>query len=124
MSNELLLYIGATFAVLWGIAHIFPTKNVVAGFGDISQDNKNIITMEWIIEGIALVYLGIVVIAATLIDSKSALSISVYFITAGALIVLALISLLTGFKVNFLPFKLCPIIFSISAGLILLGATL
>jgi len=124
MSNELLLYFGAALAIFWGVAHIYPTRNVITGFGNISQDNKNIITMEWIIEGIALIYIGAVVIVATMIDHESAVSISLYLITAGTLIILALISLFTGFKVNFLPFKLCPIIFSISAGLILLGAFL
>jgi hypothetical protein len=37
-------------------------------------------------------------------------------------VALALVSLFTGFKVHFLPFKLCPVIFTVSAALILLGA--
>ncbi len=39
-------------------------------------------------------------------------------------VVLAAVSTLTGFKVNFLPFKLCPFIFTASAGLIVAGALL
>ena len=44
--------------------------------------------------------------------------------SAAALVVMALVSLFTGFKVNFLPFKLCPAIFGLSAVLFILGAAL
>ena len=37
------------------------------------------------------------------------------------IITMAIVSLFTGFKVKFLPFRLCPTIFTISAGLILTG---
>jgi hypothetical protein len=37
------------------------------------------------------------------------------------LVVMAIISLFTGFKINFLPYRLCPIIFTGSAILIFLG---
>ncbi len=50
MINQILAYIGAGLTTLWGVAHLFPTKNVVADFGDISEDNRHIITMEWIVE--------------------------------------------------------------------------
>ena len=45
MINQILAYIGAGFITLWGIGHFFPTRNIVADFGDISEDNRNIITM-------------------------------------------------------------------------------
>jgi len=43
--NTVLFYLGGVFTLIWGISHLFPTKNVVKGFGDISQDNKRIIMM-------------------------------------------------------------------------------
>jgi hypothetical protein len=48
MISDILLYIGSAIITLWGVAHTIPTKSVVSGFGSISQDNKQIITMEWI----------------------------------------------------------------------------
>lgn len=48
MINQVLLYAGGALPLIWGVAHLFPTKNVVAGFGEISVDNKRIITMELI----------------------------------------------------------------------------
>jgi len=38
--NETLLYIGSIVIILWGIAHIIPTKAIVNGFGEISGDNR------------------------------------------------------------------------------------
>ena len=32
-----------------GIAHFFPTASVVRGTGEITADNKRIITMDWIL---------------------------------------------------------------------------
>jgi hypothetical protein len=109
---------------LWGIAHLFPTKNVVAGFGDISEDNKNIITMEWLVEGVALIFIGVLVAMVTIIDPISAVSRAVCWLSFGMLNLLSVISLLTGFKVDFFTFKLCPVIFTGGSILILLGILL
>lgn len=124
MVSQILLYLGSFFIVFWGIAHLFPTKNVVTGFGEISIDNKRIITMEWIIEGIALIFIGSINALVTLIDYASIISRAIYLSSSFALIILALISLFTGFKISFLPFKLCPVIFTASAVLILVGGFL
>ena len=121
MPDQLLLYIGAAIPFLWGTAHLFPTASVVKGFGDISADNKNIITMEWIIEGVALIFTGFIVGGVTYIGEVNNATNFVYITSAGSLIVLAVISLFTGFRVNFLPFKLCPFLFTLSAVLILFG---
>jgi len=121
MLNQILFYIAAVLTALWGISHLFPTKNIVAGFGEISADNKNIITMEWINEGVTLIFIGFLVAAITLVDPASPVSQIVYWLSFVMLNTLSVISLFTGFKVNFLPFKLCPVIFTGSSILILLG---
>ena len=122
--NQILLYIGGLMALIWGVSHLFPTKNVVKGFGDISLDNQRIIAMEWIVEGAALIFIGTLTIGITFTDPFSEISVLVYGFIIGMLLILAIISLFTGFKVNFLPFKLCPFIFTASALLILLGIIL
>jgi len=122
MTDQILLFIGAALTLVWGIAHLFPTKSVVRGFGEISSDNRHIITMEWVIEGVALIFIGALVVTVTLIDSASPVSKAVYLLSVVALVALAVISLFTGFWVRFLPFRLCPIIFSLSAALILVGS--
>ena len=124
MINLVLLYIGAALTTLWGVAHLFPTSSVVKGFGAISADNKNIITMEWIVEGVSLIFIGALVALVTIINPVDSVSTAVYVLSAIGLIVLALVSLFTGFKVKFLPFRLCPFIFTASAILILIGGLL
>ena len=106
---------------LWGVAHLFPTRSVIRGFGEISVDNRNIIAMEWVIEGVALMFVGTIVATVTAVEPRAIVSSYVYLASSGCLVVLAIVSLLTGFKIAFLPFKLCPLIFLSSAVLILLG---
>ena len=124
MLNQVLLYAGSAFIAIWGIAHLFPTQSVVAGFGDITVDNRRIITMEWLVEGVALIFTGSINAIVTAIDHTSSISVAVYVSSAAALIALALVSFFTGFKISFLPYKLCPLIFLTSAVLIIMGALL
>ena len=119
-----LLYLGAALTALWGISHLIPTRGVVEGFGEISDDNRHIITMEWIVEGVSLIFIGVLVAVVTAVDAEAVVSTAVYIVSAVGLLVLALVSLFTGFKVKFLPFKLCPVILTVSAVLVLAGALL
>jgi hypothetical protein len=124
MTNLILLYLGAALIALWGVAHLIPTSAVVKGFGAISGDNKRIITMEWIIEGVSLIFIGILVTIITFVDATGITSKVVFITSAVVLIVLAIVSLFTGFRVNYLPFKLCPFIFTASAILFIVGGVL
>ena len=119
--NQIFFFAGAFLVFFWGVAHLFPTKGVVRGFGDISADNKLIIAMEWIVEGAALMFIGVLLALATVIDHTAAVARGVYWLSFIMLNVLSLISLFTGFRVNLLPFKLCPVIFTSASILLLLG---
>lgn len=119
-----LLYIAAAITGFWGTAHLFATRGVVAGFGELTADNRRIITMEWIVEGVALISIGTLVAVVTAIDATATASSAAYAVAIATLVILAIVSLFTGFKVAFLPFKLCPFIFGLSAVLIALGAWL
>lgn len=124
MMDLIFLYIGSGLTIIWGVAHIVPTKSVVQGFGEISIDNQRIITMEWITEGFALIFIGVLVAAVTIIDPSNVVSTAVYFISVIMLVAMAVLSLFTGFKISFLPFKLCPFIFTASAVFIMIGGLL
>lgn len=119
--KEIVIYMAAALTCVWGIAHLWATRGGVAGFGELKADNRRILTMEWIAEGIALISVAAFVAAATAIQPQSSVSLAVYLIAAATLVAFAVVSLFTGFKVAFLPFKLCPLIFGISAVLILWG---
>ncbi|MFC2129168.1 hypothetical protein ACFLQX_00135 [Bacteroidota bacterium] len=119
--KKTLLYISGILTLLWGIAHLFPTSGIVRDFGNISSDNMLIITMEWIAEGLTMIFLGVLVIIVTRTDCESKLAKNIYILTVVMLFSMAVLSLFTGFGVDFLPFKICPIIFSISAIFIIIG---
>jgi len=94
---------------------------VVAGFGETTADNKLIVMMEWITEGVALIFIAILVATVTFLNSASSISRAVYITSSLELFVLAMVSVFTGFRIRFLPFKLCPFIFSSAAILFLVG---
>ena len=88
MINYILLLIGAILTMFWGISHLFPTKNVVKDFGEITQDNKYIITMEWLIEGVSLIFIGILVLFVTIMGgSENPVSKLVYWLCSLMLLV-------------------------------------
>jgi hypothetical protein len=124
MIGEIVTYIGSFLVFGWGVAHLFPTQNVVSGFGDISADNRRIITMEWIIEGISLIFIGVLVALVTYVDRSNLVSLVVYWTSFGALNTLSLVSLFTGFRNSFVTFKLCPFIFTGSSLLVVIGGSL
>ena len=125
MLNDILLYIGSAVIIVWGIAHIASTKGVIAGFGDISADNLRIITMEWIAEGLTLCFIGVLVLLTTLLGwSQNHIAIIVYRTSAGMLVVLAVLSQLTGARTAILPMKLCPYVKTAVAILFFLGSAL
>lgn len=117
-----LILLSGLLTMVWGIAHLFPTTSVVKGFGNISTDNVNIITMEWITEGFVLIFIGFLVsTVAILSESPNKVAKAVYLITFIMLVAMSVLSIFTGFKVDFLPFKLCPVIFITSGLLIMQG---
>ena len=122
--NQIVLYIAAALTSLWGIAHLFATRGVVAGFGDLTPDNRRILTMEWIVEGVALISIASFVVVATVIQPASVVASGVFAVAIATLFALAVVSVFTGFRVAFLPFRLCPFILGASAALIAWGAWL
>jgi predicted RND superfamily exporter protein len=119
-----MLYIGSIVITLWGITHIVPTKSIVNGFGSISEDNKRIITMESIAEGLTLCFIGVLVFLVTSVaGSQSQAAYIVYLACAVMLLILALLTTMTGARTSILPYKICPIVKTTVAVLFLTGAS-
>ena len=123
MINDILLYAGAGVIFLWGAAHVAPTRGVVAGFGELSPDNRRIITMEWVAEGLALCFVGALVVATRLWAGGGASRV-VYLASAAFLLVLAALSSFTGARTSILPMKLCPYVKTAVAAAFILGTFL
>lgn len=135
MVSNLLLYIGSITVIIWGIAHLIPTKSVVSGFGEISVDNKRIITMEWFAEGITMCFIGVLVMVITYLNGsfiitflnlfgQNPFAFSVYIISAATLLIMAVLTALTGARTPIIFFKICPILITAVAILFILGAIL
>jgi hypothetical protein len=123
--NDALIYIGAGIIILWGIAHIIPTKAIVKGFGTISKDNKKVLTMEVIAEGLTLIFLGLLPILVTVLgDSQSTTAFVVYIASGVMLLVMAMLTLLTGARTPVIWYKICPVVKTLVAVLYILGGVL
>jgi len=117
-----LILVGGLLTIIWGVAHLFPINSVVKGFGNISVDNANIITMEWITEGFTLIFIGLLVNVVTFVsESHDKVAKTVYLLTFIMLVAMSVLSLFTGFKIDYLPFRLCPVIFMVAGLLIVQG---
>jgi hypothetical protein len=122
--SYVLVCIGSVGIFLWGIGHLIPTRSVVAGFGSVSEDNKRIITMEWIAEGLTLCFLGFLVLLVTLFAGpRNLVSVIVYRAAAWMLVVMAVLTFVTGAKTSITPIKICPLVKSIVAILFFVGSS-
>jgi hypothetical protein len=125
MLNQILLYLGSGVILLWGVGHIIPTRSVVKDFGEISKDNRLIITMEWIAEGLTLCFIGILVAIVTILGGlENEVTQIVIRASAVMLIVLAFVSSATGARTSITPMRLCPRVKGGVALLFVLGAVL
>jgi hypothetical protein len=109
MANQVLIYIGSAIIILWGIAHLIPTKPIVKGFGDISADNKKILTQGLISEGLTLIFLG--ALPLTLVLNNFPISVNALIVYRGAaamLVVMAGVTFFTGAKTPIIWYKICP----------------
>jgi hypothetical protein len=125
MLNYLCLYASSIIIIVWGVAHIIPTQAVLAGFGSLSQANKRILTMEWVAEGLALCFIGVLTLLVTFqVGSANSIATLVYRASAGMLVVMAIWTAVTGARTSIVPIKICPWVKTAAAVLLLLGTLL
>jgi hypothetical protein len=120
MSLWLMIF-GGALALFWGAAHIFPTRSVVAGFGELSSDNRRVLIMEWIAEGLTLIFLGVLVLLvcpSVAVEHSARLAVRA---CAAMLVALATLSAATGARTSNLPMRLCPLVKLTAAGLLIAG---
>jgi len=125
MTNETSVYIGSAIIIAWGVAHLIPTGAIVKGFGEISGDNKKILTMELLAEGMTLIFLGALPLVFTILSGPQGKPADiVYMACAVMLLVMAILTLLTGARTSQIPYKICPVIKTAVAVLFILGSVL
>jgi len=103
--GDILLYTGAIIIFLWGVAHIVPTKSIVSGFGSC--------------------FIGVLVLLVTsLAGSQSQAAYIVYLACAVMLLIMAILTVMTGARTSILPYKICPVVKTAVAILFFLGSVL
>jgi hypothetical protein len=123
MVHAYLLLAAAAALILWGAAHLFPTMSVARGFGPLSPDNRRILVMEWVGEGLTLVFMGALVGGLALSGGPfEPAALWAYRASAALLVAMAAVSAFTGARNRFIAFRLCPWIFSGAALLLVLGS--
>jgi hypothetical protein len=122
---DTLAYIAAGIVFLWGVSHIIPTKQVVAGFGDIGRDNRLIITMEWVAEGLSFMFVAALIVAVTWSGkTPEAAEDLVYRVTVGFLLTIGAWTAMTGARTEVIWFKMCPVVMSVTSGLLIAASYL
>jgi hypothetical protein len=119
-----LAYLGAAVVALWGLAHAIPTTWVVRwtvrDFGDISTDNRRVITQEWVAEALTMWFVaGVVVVVTAAGRSNLPVVHWVYRVAAVMLLAVALLTALTGARTRVIWFKICPFLLAGTAALLL-----
>ncbi len=118
--NAVLAYLSAALIAAWGVAHAIPTRQVLAGFSPITPDNRRIIQQEWLAEAITMWGLAAVIIAATAAGGTNAdVRAWVYRAVSALLIALAALTAFTGARTPVIWFKICPVLLSITAAMLL-----
>ena len=121
--GDLLVYVGSGVIFAWGVGHLVPTRSIVAGFGDLTVDNRRILTMEWTAEGLTLCFLGVLGALVAFVGGLSTpVGRSVLRAAAAMLFVMAALSAATGARTAIGPMKACPIVKSVVAALYVAAA--
>jgi hypothetical protein len=123
--SELLAYVGAAIVALWGVMHAIPTRSVVSGFGPLSADNQRVITQEWVAEALTMWFIAaIVVITTVMAGSLAGITVWIDRTSALMLIGLAILTAVTGARTTVIWFKICPVLLTIAAVMLLLASWL
>jgi len=122
-AAAVLAYAACAILIAWGTAHLAPTRAVAASFGAISPDNRRILVMEWVAEGVTHISIGVLIILATAIDGASDPTTQlVYVVSSGILVALAVLTSATGARTPVIWFRICPFVLSSAAALLVVAS--
>ena len=117
-----LAYLAASVTGLWGVAHAVPTRQVLAGYAPITPDNRRVLLQEWLAEAITMWGIAALIIVVTAAGSGTSTTAWVYRMAAALLLALALLTGLTGARTPVIWFKICPVLLTASATLLLFAS--
>jgi hypothetical protein len=113
--------IAAALVALWGVAHAVPTRRVVAGFGAITPDNRRVLIQEWLAEALMMWGIAALIVVVTTIGSATKVTAWVYRVAGCQLLAVAVLTVMTGARTSVLWFKICPVLLSAAAAMLLIA---
>jgi hypothetical protein len=119
----ILASVAAALVAGWGVAHAVPTRQVLAGFEPVSANNRRVILQEWLAEALTMWGVAAMVIITTAVAGADAGVSAWIYRAAGLLGALAVLTGLTGARTPVIWFKICPVLVTLSA-LLLIAASL
>jgi hypothetical protein len=121
--DDYLFLAGGLIAAAWGIAHLIPTRAIVKMFGTISEENRRVLAMSWIAEGVALIVIGVVVcLTVAVAGTENGATRVVTWSAAFAMFTFVIVTLFTGFKTSIIPIKACAFVDGVAGLLFLIGS--
>jgi hypothetical protein len=120
--GEALAYVAAAITALWGVSHAIPTPNVLAGFEPITPDNRRVLLQEWLAEAVTMWGIAALVIVVTAVGGDAGVVDWVYRVAAAILVVLAGLTAATGARTAVIWFKICPVLLTSTAALLLVAS--
>jgi len=122
LMATMLASIAAALVALWGLAHAIPTSQVLAGFNPITQDNRRVVLQEWLAEAFTMWGLAGIIVVTIVGGAGSHASHWVYRVVAALLFALAVLTGLTGARTPVIWFKICPVLLTFSAALLVVAS--
>lgn len=116
MTSDIVPYISSSLIILWGIIHIIRTKRIVKGYEPTSVDNRRILTMAWGVQGLTLIFIGLLVMLVNYVYGGCPFT---YPAAAVMLLAMAAWTALTGGRTSGAFLKTSPAVEIIVAILIL-----
>ena len=113
--------LAAFLIALWGFAHTTPTRQVLVEFQPITQDNRLVMLQEWLAEAFTMWGLAGIIVSVTIVGAGAGSHTSqwAYRAVAALLVALAILTGLTGARTPVIWFKICPVLLTFSAVLLL-----
>ena len=78
--------------------------------------------MEWVVEALGFFFAAAVVAGVAVADVGEAASDLLYRLTAGFLVVIGVWTAMTGARTRVIWFKMCPVVMSVSATLLIVAS--
>lgn len=94
----------------------------IAGFAPITDDNRRVLLQEWLAEAITMWGTSALLIVVTATGGGAPATVWVYRVSAALLLALALLTGLTGARTQVVWFKICPVLLTLSAVLLLVAS--